>query len=50
MFPVKYFVIQGIGQASLFTILLGVNKIFKDVASSNYLGVTFISVVTFFYI
>lgn len=50
IFPVKYFYLNSIGQIRFKGLLSRVNSIFKDISDSNYLGMTFVVVVTFIYL
>jgi len=50
VFPVKTFYLNSLGQIGVSGLLKGVNSIFKDISESNYLGITFVVVVTFIYL
>lgn len=50
IFPVKFYYFNRVGQMTFKGLLFRVDKIFKDIADSNYLGITFIVVVTFIYL
>lgn len=50
IFPIKYYYLNSIGQMRFKGLLSRVNSIFKDISDSNYLGITFIVVVTFIYL
>jgi len=50
IFPVKIFYLNRLGQKGFSGLLRGVDSIFKDISESNYLGMTFVVVVTFIYL
>jgi ATP synthase subunit 6 len=50
LFPVGYYITYGKMYIGFRNILLSVNSIFRDIAGLNYLGITFIGVVTFLYL
>lgn len=50
IFPFKIFYLNRIGQKGFYGLLGGVNRIFRDISESNYLGITFVVVVTFIYL
>lgn len=48
--PVNYFYFYRISHEGVYNIVLRVNKIFKEIAGPNYIGLIFIRVVTFLYL
>jgi len=50
VFPFNIFYLNSLGQKGVSRLLKGVNLIFRDISESNYLGITFVVVVTFIYL